>query len=523
MNDDDNTPTPASTPDDSTSTADQPNAPPAAPDTTTSAATTPTQTETPALTSADLATQYNNDDMDWQQAIQAGKITPKTYGSMFADKSTPGKIGTLFGLLLSGAGSGLAHQSNAVMDMMNNTIKNDLEAQKSSKENAMNFLRMTQAHELQQYQQKQLSAQTALQTAQAGAIPSEVALRGAQTKEAGARAGQAGAETRKTTAEAKKQEMINAMIAGPDDESASLGAHNKMLGGLPSQLQNSVNNMPPGPSKDAAGNLITNTVMPAVAAKINQNNQLRGALNAPDDPESGTDKNVISSAMRRGIATQGIAPNSIPENQAGQANAEQGQIATVRSTTKRYVNAYNALNTPGAGQTAEAVSSALKILGGATDGVMQSIAAGMPVNNALSKAGVAIDSTASQAAETLQRFQQWRAAQIATLGPEIARLTTGQFRQGEANAQIDGLFPSIYDMADEKTRKAKFDNTIQYFKGIESNSPVLDRIPGAHLPFPNYQYTPMEKSQTDKTEKKESASRGIQKIFPNAFESVEVP
>lgn len=83
----------------------------------------------------------------WKQDLMNGHIEPLTYQGLFAKKDTPAKIGTLFGLLLSGAGSGLAHQPNMVMDMMNREIQNDLVAQQHSKENSINYLRLAQQHE----------------------------------------------------------------------------------------------------------------------------------------------------------------------------------------------------------------------------------------------------------------------------------------------------------------------------------------------------------------------------------------
>lgn len=106
----------------------------------------------------------NDDKSKWGQDLKDGHITPKTYESLFADKSTTGKIGTIFGMLLSGAGSGLAHQSNAMFDMMNNQIKNDLQAQEKSKDNAQNYLRLAQQHELNRSQSKQMDAETALKS-----------------------------------------------------------------------------------------------------------------------------------------------------------------------------------------------------------------------------------------------------------------------------------------------------------------------------------------------------------------------
>ena len=59
----------------------------------------------------------------WAQDLANGHIEPKTYHDLYAKKDTLGKIGTLFGLLVSGAGAGLSHQPNAVMELMNKEIK----------------------------------------------------------------------------------------------------------------------------------------------------------------------------------------------------------------------------------------------------------------------------------------------------------------------------------------------------------------------------------------------------------------
>lgn len=104
--------------------------------------------------------QYVQEDAAWANDLRNGHIKPETYQSLFANKSTPGKIGTLFGLLLSGAGSGLSHQPNAVLAMMNQTIENDLKAQQQSKQNAENYLRLGQQHQMTQSQAGNLDAET---------------------------------------------------------------------------------------------------------------------------------------------------------------------------------------------------------------------------------------------------------------------------------------------------------------------------------------------------------------------------
>lgn len=106
-------------------------------------------------------------DQDTYDDLVSGHIHPKTMQDYFHDQNTVGKIGTLFGLLVSGMGSGLAHQPNAVLEMMNKTIQNDLEAQKASKSNAQNLIKINMDHQLQQTQQGLLGAQTANAQAEA--------------------------------------------------------------------------------------------------------------------------------------------------------------------------------------------------------------------------------------------------------------------------------------------------------------------------------------------------------------------
>ena len=107
--------------------------------------------------------QYAQEDAAFQHDLENGHITPETYQSMFHDKSTLGKVGTIFGLLMSGAGSGLSHQPNALLGMMDNVIKNDLAAQIQSKQNAQNYLRTNQNAILTKAHAGKLDADSALQ------------------------------------------------------------------------------------------------------------------------------------------------------------------------------------------------------------------------------------------------------------------------------------------------------------------------------------------------------------------------
>ncbi len=73
-----------------------------------------------------------------------GKVKPETYSDLWAEKSTPGKLGTLFGLLVGGMGSGLTHQPNVVLQMMDKQIDRDLAKQKEGTGNVQSFLGLAQ-------------------------------------------------------------------------------------------------------------------------------------------------------------------------------------------------------------------------------------------------------------------------------------------------------------------------------------------------------------------------------------------
>lgn len=101
------------------------------------------------------------EDDAWNNDLQNGHISPETMEGLFAKKDTLGKIGTIFGLMLSGAGSGLAHQPNAMLGLMQKQIDNDLQAQTTSKNNAQNYLRLSQQHEMNRANIQNLDQDTA--------------------------------------------------------------------------------------------------------------------------------------------------------------------------------------------------------------------------------------------------------------------------------------------------------------------------------------------------------------------------
>lgn len=127
----------------------------------------PTILDAKNTVSNDLTNHVNS----FQNDLDAGHITPKTYSDLFhynggdkanGERSTLGKIGSIFGMLLSGMGSGLAHQPNMAFEMMNNQIKNDLEAQQNSVANKQNFLRINQQGLMNQANTRLLDTETGI-------------------------------------------------------------------------------------------------------------------------------------------------------------------------------------------------------------------------------------------------------------------------------------------------------------------------------------------------------------------------
>jgi len=146
----------------------------------TDAAYDPTQ----QLAPRSVSQQMHAEDDALAQDMATGQIHPHTYADLFHDQSTLGKIGTIFGLLVGGMGSGLAHQPNALLGMMDKTLDRDLEGQKQSAANRQNFYKIRQQQQLTdaaarlqaaQATEKELANKsTAWGLKQAGILPSGV-------------------------------------------------------------------------------------------------------------------------------------------------------------------------------------------------------------------------------------------------------------------------------------------------------------------------------------------------------------
>lgn len=224
--------------------------------------------------------QHYAKEVAWQQDLANRHIEPKTYQSLFADKGTLGKIGSIFGLLLSGAGSGLAHQSNNLLDMMNKEIDRDLEAQKQSKANAQNFLSTQYAHDLQNAQALHMSNQNALTQQQIAASKAEHAGQGQANEALNKRVVEGAGGTFD-----KSIEKQNAEIG------VEAGAKNKMLSTAAQHLDDISANNP------AAKAAVATIVRPAIDAQIKNNiatsvakQKAAAALTSASQPSTPADK-----------------------------------------------------------------------------------------------------------------------------------------------------------------------------------------------------------------------------------------
>lgn len=78
----------------------------------------------------------------FENDLASGQIKPETYHDLFDNKSLPAKIGTIFGMLVGGMGSGLTGQPNALLGMMNQEIQNDLKKQELNQSNKRSLMQI---------------------------------------------------------------------------------------------------------------------------------------------------------------------------------------------------------------------------------------------------------------------------------------------------------------------------------------------------------------------------------------------
>lgn len=422
----------------------------------------------PPMSPQALATQKNVHDLQYADDLASGKIQPKTYQQLYNDQSTLGKIGTLFGLMVAGAGSGLTHQPNAVMEMMNKEIERDLEAQKANMANKVNYYNLAQQHERNQALNQLTGAQMTGQNIE------------------NISAGQ----------KADMQAMINKK-AGVIDNSATNLARNASYIGAQQFLQNQVNALPPGPQKDQQQAMLDNMVKPQIQQKVmagNQETANREALaNAIDNPKAYQQPEVKSAddinklpvfnqkAFDNGVQlgrmndiVQGanLVPGAIPKEQVPIINKELGDVAFNRKFLADFYDAWQRVDSlRGAGQV-PASNVATKILG-LLPGV----------------SGVASQAAATSASELFERERTQETAKIK------ARLPNA-WSEAEKNEFVSGIFGSYVDSP--AMRQRSLENGFQHWETLEKS--MAPNAQQYHLltPFPKPIYKPKTLGFTDK-------------------------
>jgi hypothetical protein len=279
-----------------------------------------------------VAQDLDNEASTFADDVHRGQIHPKTMSDLFAEKSTLGKIGTIFGLMISGAGAGLQRQPNALLELMQKEIDRDLDAQKTSNSNSQNWLKLSHEYQMQKGQIGKLGAETLATIAGTSKIPSEI--------------GETEARTRVLDADANLKSYE--------------AAKTRMMIGAISHLGGIVDSMPPGPARDNAQTTLNNVLKPAVISDIQSRNKrtqdqidLRDAVRGktksqePQDDGNGVDLRKMQQLRKQGAALEAAGAPGIGGMSASQeatAREEAGHVAQNRAISKMFVDSFNRLD-----------------------------------------------------------------------------------------------------------------------------------------------------------------------------------
>ncbi len=470
----------------------------------------PEQVAEAPKTPEQMAQEKTQKNLQLADDLRFNRIEPKTVGDLIGEKSTTGKIGTIFGLLLSGAGSGLSHQPNALLEMMNKQIERDVEAQKQNQANKQTWFKAG-------LEQLQTFADTNLTNAQAG----------------------------KTAADTDFQRFKNAEAGVTNMEATNDAANNTTIGEMV-KLQHVINAMPAGPQKDAYQQVYDQKAVPFFMNKIQQRNieteQKKAAIKAlnpglvaqqgyapgvnPKTGEasigkdsSGVNEDKFNSMMIKGQRNYEVGGinkgDAIPKDVQTQARDEKAKLNLNRKNYADTAAAAAALNelknagqVPGVDSASNAVS-ALASIGGALFG---------------GPAGAAVAGTGAKLAtalpgETLKEyFERNRQIEIDALAERL-----GYNKSDAAKMkQINALMPSWAD--DDKSRKRSWELMNKHFKNNpEEETPVLNQF-GLKYKAPTYAFPNNKiKSAPSGSKKKDETSAAapeVKKEEPEEKESL---
>jgi hypothetical protein len=456
---------------------------------------TPTVDVVGNLPPAQYALQRTAEDQLLQKDMETGKVNPKTYSDLFANKSTLGKIGTIFGLMLSGAGSGLTGQHNMLMEMMNKEIDRDLESQKTNQANKHNWYTAALQHEMN-------AAQIATQNAV-----------NAKTM----------AGTYNDTLDAAMKEYGAKDMAGVLQMPAVTLARNSMRNAFIQTQQDHINRLAPGPAKDNAQGQLNNLKL-AVYQKNSQDNMdlanKRAAVyaanphplnpNNPKNPEFAIANPINQDAINKAITIGKISPNApsnvaISQSEIPIVNQEitnlkynRNNYSDLMRRFKRLEALKSAGQVPAAGLVGSLASKALTGVGALLGGT---IGAGLGPLGAVGGAGVGAglgtgvgSSLGEHGPGVIQdTFERERNTLVNEL---MDRVGVNRSESAKVNL-INSMFPAWNDTDD--SLKSAWEAGQAYFRGNPAEAaPTLSRIPGAKTDFPNIPFTPLVKPKKEK-------------------------
>lgn len=270
-----------------------------------------------------IAQEMNAHDLEFQRDAAMGHIKPETYKSLYGKKDTLGKIGTLFGLLVGGAGAGLTHTANPIMEMMDKEIERDVQAQQKSNENTQNWYRASQQHELQQQ-----------------------SLRGMETTRQGVAYENVGKAAK------AEQEAILLHKHAVKNTPLTNRATNYALIGAGQFINDLANNIPPGPTRNKA-QATAQHINNGIAQKVTKNNlnsahQIKAAQPKTPPPALGAVKyDQLSNArqdaeydLAHGWQPK-VTPQEIDEIQKVEAPALEQNYANTNAYIKAYKQILN--------------------------------------------------------------------------------------------------------------------------------------------------------------------------------------
>jgi hypothetical protein len=373
----------------------------------------------------------------------------------------------IFGLMVSGAGSGLAHQTNAALDLINKELDRDLEAQKASNTNAQNWYTQSLKHDMDvAYRDKMIFDKT-LTSAQARLADANADLERANISRVPADIAVAQANRDKIVAE------IDAIYAATDFQNFKnnyVGVANsaKARGtiGAGQYLQNIINKMPQGAERDRAQDVLETVLAPAIAAEVADKNAQTGAA-----------AGAAAAASRK--APPGVA-TTLPGQVKPQATAPKapGQPGHVKRKKEDVIdnNALNALIDESKRQRFLQVPEILTVH---EQDLLRDEASRFQAISDMKKAYYNSFVKLNNSFLNGKVNPQLLAAETAALNIEMGRSTAGKTVMAEVTAQGEGAFPNPLDYAD--SAEMKYYKTMKRLNDSANNTPTLNRYPGIKL------------------------------------------